>query len=141
MLTFIYTFLLSLLPLNEDVVLHDLNVKIDGLKKEEGVILVAVFNKEENFLDEEKSFTYRKIVPTVPVTEFVIQDLPEGKYAVTVFHDVNMDEELNCYLLGIPKEPFGFSNNPKIISGRPDFENTSFDLMESKDITIKLKKL
>jgi len=33
--------------------------------------------------------------------------------------------------MGIPKEGFGFSNNPKMTFGPPSFEKTIFNLNES----------
>lgn len=37
-------------------------------------------------------------------------ELPEGEYAFCIYQDANNDGELNSNKIGIPKEPFGFSN-------------------------------
>ena len=39
--------------------------------------------------------------------------LPAGDYAIRFYHDVDGDGELDTNLMGIPSEPFGFSNNAR----------------------------
>lgn len=41
------------------------------------------------------------------VAEF---ELPAGEYAVVAFHDLDGDEDFDRNLIGIPSEPYGFSN-------------------------------
>jgi uncharacterized protein (DUF2141 family) len=40
-------------------------------------------------------------------------DLAPGQYAFRMFHDVNGDGRMNTNPLGIPTEPFAFSNNAR----------------------------
>ena len=67
-------------------------------------------------------------------------NLSDGKYAVKVFHDENNNEKLDRGLLGIPVEEWGASNNPKRGFGPPKFRSMLFELQESKEILIRLKK-
>jgi uncharacterized protein (DUF2141 family) len=48
--------------------------------------------------------------------------LPAGKYGVAVIHDENMNHKLDRNFLGIPKEGFGFANNPKVALSTPSFD-------------------
>ncbi len=41
------------------------------------------------------------------VAEF---ELPAGEYAIVAFHDLDRDEDFDRNLIGIPSEPYGFSN-------------------------------
>jgi len=54
-----------------------------------------------------------------------IHGVPPGDYAVSVIHDENGDGQLNK-MLGIPREGFGFSRNPRIHFGPPGFEACRF---------------
>ena len=38
-------------------------------------------------------------------------NLEPGDYAVAIYHDENGNGQLDKRLFGIPKEPYGFSNN------------------------------
>lgn len=51
-----------------------------------------------------------------------------GRYAVRLFHDVDGDNELDANLLGIPTEPFGFSNDAPLRFGPPAFSDAAFDV-------------
>ena len=44
-----------------------------------------------------------------------------------MFHDLNENDIHDINFLGIPKEPYGFSNNAKALFSAPDFEKTLFD--------------
>jgi len=67
----------------------------------------------------------------------IIENLNPGRYAFKFFHDENKNEKLDVNWLEIPKEGFGFSNNPSMTFGPPSFDKTIFELNES--IVIKCK--
>ena len=58
----------------------------------------------------------------------VFPGLPQGSYAVTVFHDENGNNDLDHNFLRFPAEPLGFSNGFKLslFSGMPSFEKLRF---------------
>ncbi|WP_258001568.1 DUF2141 domain-containing protein [Fischerella thermalis] len=100
----------------------NLTITIDGLKNQRGQICLNLFSNSEGFPtsgDRALQSASMKITDTVPTITF--QNLPAGKYAVAVIHDANCDGKLNCNFLGIPTEGFGFSRNPKIRIGSPEF--------------------
>ena len=51
-----------------------------------------------------------------------------GRYSVAVFLDVDGDGEFDQNFFGIPKEPFGFSNDVLGAMGKPSFEIASFEV-------------
>jgi uncharacterized protein (DUF2141 family) len=55
----------------------------------------------------------------------LIRGVPPGDYAVSLIHDENGDGQLNKFL-GIPREGFGFSRNPRLRMGPPGFEECRF---------------
>ncbi len=66
-------------------------------------------------------------------------DLPAGVYAVSVFHDENMTQKLDKNFVGVPKEGYGASNNPKKKMGPPNFGETKFQLRGTEQfLEIKL---
>jgi uncharacterized protein (DUF2141 family) len=50
------------------------------------------------------------------------QNLPPGNYAVAAIHDENSNAHLDRNLFGIPKEGFGFANNPHVALSAPGFK-------------------
>lgn len=69
------------------------------------------------------------IVQTVPASAHAIifRGVPPGHYALALFHDANANRKLDT-VLGVPREGFGFSRNPKIGFGPPRFEKVSIEL-------------
>ena len=49
--------------------------------------------------------------------------MPFGEYAIKLFHDENMDGELDSNFLGIPTEDHGFSNNASGTFGPADYDD------------------
>ena len=48
--------------------------------------------------------------------------LPSGDYGVAVIHDENSNAHLDRNMFGIPKEGFGFANNPHVMLTAPAFK-------------------
>lgn len=116
-----------------------LDIYVNGIKVLEGQMVVAVFAESQKFLEEEAFKTLIKPVADVGQQNFRTT-LPPGNYAISVYHDVNSDGELNTNFLGIPKEPYGFSNNARASFGPPKFTEASFTVEDkSQTITIDLQ--
>ncbi|SDK64854.1 Uncharacterized conserved protein, DUF2141 family [Catalinimonas alkaloidigena] len=103
-----------------------LTLEVKGLKQETGALYIALYNKPEGF--READAAYKKLIAPVKGNPAVVDlgGLPAGTYAVTLFHDENDNGELDTNMMGIPKEGYGFSNNPKIRFGPPDFGECTF---------------
>lgn len=80
----------------------------------------------------------------VPVTKagnvtYTIKDVKPGAYTLAVFHDINKDETLNTNLVGVPKEPYGFSNNARGTFGPPSLAEQTFTVTDKTSLSIALK--
>ena len=53
-------------------------------------------------------------------------------------NDENNNTKLDAGMFGIPKEPWGMSNNVKATFGPPKFEESLIDLKTNKEISIIL---
>ena len=69
--------------------------------------------------------------------EIVFADLAPGTYGVSAFHDRDEDEELDTNLVGLPTEPYGFSNDARGSFGPPEFEDMSFSVGD-EPVTIEI---
>ncbi len=115
----------------------DLLVKVENIKKIEGSIKIAIYNHEDHFLSKEIRSDGQKIESNS--LEFAFEGLGEGVYAISLFHDKNDNDKLDSNFIGIPTEPYAFSNNAKGMFGPPSFEDCKFSLSTgSKEITISL---
>lgn len=117
---------------------HQLSVKVQGVKTSNGTIKVAVYNKSDNFLKFDQVFKADSVKAQKGETNIYLEDLPEGEYALAIFHDENDNEKLDTNWLGVPKEDIGFSNARMKTFGPPHYKECSFRLLNSHEIQISL---
>lgn len=115
-----------------------LKVKITGIEKKEGDLIVAIFNSEEDFLKKDFK-SLNEAVNNRDKVEVCFNSIPSGKYSVSVIHDIDRNGKLNSSVFGPPTEPYGFSNNIKGVFGPPSFEDTSFELKKDQEKILELK--
>jgi uncharacterized protein (DUF2141 family) len=92
---------------------------------------VALFRDGKGFPNDASQAVHTQAADIDPQTlsaQVVFADLRAGVYAVSVFHDENMNERLDKNFMGVPKEGYGASNNPKKKMGPPNFNEAKFQL-------------
>ena len=67
-----------------------------------------------------------------------LSNIPPGRYAVTAYHDENANRDLDLNMLGMPKEAYGFSNDPPMLLGPPLFKDSAFEVGD-KDVEVKVR--
>ena len=98
----------------------DLAIVIEDVRNDAGILLIAVCDAP-SFLETGCPHQGR-VTADGRQAEFVFVDVEPGRYAVQVIHDENANGTLDRNLLGVPKEGYGFSNNPESPFGPPDFD-------------------
>ena len=91
----------------------DLKMIVLGLKSDEGQIKFDLDNSADTFKpkkDGKPAFAKGRSVIKDKRAEYVFKDIPCGEYAIKLYHDANMNEDLDKNFLGIPKEQYGFSH-------------------------------
>jgi uncharacterized protein (DUF2141 family) len=133
-----YLFLLLLLG---NAMAADLTVVVDNIKSNRGTIKVALFPPNGGFPSE-----YQNAVDTAILdirnkkARVTFKNLRPDTYAVAIFHDENSNDDLDLSNIGIPAEPFGFSNNPRML-GPPTWRKCKFSLRSNKTINVRLRTL
>jgi len=113
-------------------------LEVDGLKKTEGELRIAMFSSRETYTKEP---TFAVVIPVDSTTVvWQVDELPFGDYAIAVYHDKNTNGKLDTNVLGIPKERYGFSNNARGRFGPASWNDSffSFDAMK-KEHKISIK--
>ena len=109
----------------------NLTVHVTGARNAKGKIRVAVFHDGKGFPNDASQAVRTHAADIDPQTlsaQVAFADLPAGVYAVSVFHDENLNQKLDKNFMGVPKEGYGASNNPKKKMGPPNFDETKFQL-------------
>lgn len=112
-------------------------VEIAGANKTTGTIKVALYDKEELF---QRSMIFGLRLPAAEASRrATFEGLRPGRYAVSVYHDLDGDDALDRYITGYPSEPFGFSRNPRVVWGPPKWDECVFEIKPKvKTTTIRI---
>ena len=112
-------------------------VRITGFASDEGDCWFALDNSKE-FYESEDSVFIGKILPIRNSEVLLTLDsLKYGSYAIKVFHDENINGELDSNFLGIPTEDYGYSNNVSAWFGPPSWERAEF-LLNEREMMIEI---
>lgn len=124
----------------------ELSICIRGISPKGGKLGVLLFDKAKGFPDQLNQAMHKKWIPlSDDVTTEVTTLFPEitfGKYAVSVFQDINNNDRLDKqFLTRKPLEPWGCSNNPRPLIRSPRFSEARFAVSgKSAAITIILDR-
>ena len=123
-----------------------ISLTVDNIQQSSGVLLFAVYDSEQGLASRKPSSVFFK--PVLASTDDSSQSLQvtvplskssSGEMAVMVFQDLDNDQTMDKNLLGIPLEPYGFTNNPQKL-GPPDWEDMKVNLTdENMALNITLK--
>ncbi len=113
----------------------DLKVTIHNTKEKVGNLVIGLYKESNQFPKK----PYKKAVILADKTSYTFKNLQKDTYAVAVFQDKNLNDKIDKNFIGIPIEPYGFSNDAKGFMGPPSFEDAKFELKKDRTIPIKME--
>ncbi|MCV2358027.1 DUF2141 domain-containing protein [Paucibacter sp. TC2R-5] len=117
----------------------DVEVEVSGLTQTEGRVMVGVFTDAGTWLKKAATGVSAEANQQKDGKLLIkLQNLPEGSLALSVFHDVNGNGQLDSNAMGMPKEPYGFSNNAAGMFGPPKFEKAVFEAKAGARLNVQL---
>lgn len=127
---YIAIFLISLTGIAQESNTLTINFKKLGSKK--GKLYVGLYNSESTFLKKE----YKGVIVTIKNGKAiaVFNNVPNGTYAVSSFHDKNDNGKMDTNFMGVPKEDYATSNDAKGFMGPPKFKDAKFTIKANKTI-------
>lgn len=119
-----------------------ITIEITNIKHPKGTLRLGVFRAGNTF---GSTYTKPDFGQMVAVTgkgiERTEMNLPPGRYALALYHDMNDNWKLDKNFVGYPKEPYGFSNNYRPVFSGPNFEDCAFEVKENGNSYLKIKLL
>lgn len=116
-----------------------LTITISDIRVSEGRLMVQVANSEKGFeFAEDSAPAPVAISQLAEAGEMTFEvALPPGTYAARVLHDVNGNGRMDSNFIGMPKEPWAFSNNAVGNRGPAKWQDAKFEV--SGDTTMKIR--
>jgi uncharacterized protein (DUF2141 family) len=105
-----------------------IDVVFENLRGGRGVLRLCLSRNPAHYPDCSGDPQARQVnIPANCRGTFRFDNLQQGSYALTALHDENGNAKLDTFL-GIPREGFAFSNNPRIGFGPPAYERVRFSI-------------
>jgi uncharacterized protein (DUF2141 family) len=117
----------------------DLTVDVSAIAQNRGRVFVAVYDSADAFPTPGRQAVARVLDADSNHLTVSFKNLPPGQYAVVAFQDFNANGKLDKNFLGIPKEPYGFSNGARGTAGPPKFSAAAVTLNDNALTRIELK--
>ncbi len=118
---------------------NTIEVSMSGFESNKGKAMEGLFVEEDTFLRNPEITLSSKIINNK--SEAIFTDIPDGVYAISVYHDENDNDELDLIMGVFPKEDNGTSNNPDTVFGPPKWKDSIFEVKGGEvvhfDIIIK----
>ncbi len=106
---------------------HWVNLTIDNLRNGKGVVILTLYPDDKaRFLKPMGSLYVTKVPARAGTSQACIFVPQPGVYGLALYHDENANGKIDRNGLGIPKEGFGFSNNPRIFMSAPSLKSVRF---------------
>lgn len=110
-----------------------LTLIIKNLDASKSPVNVVFYQAKHKFLSKTDRLKRYRFVSNGNILTAQIKDLSYGEFAIATYQDVNSDGKCDRNLVGIPKEPYGFSNNFKPKLKPPVFGDCKFTYNENAD--------
>lgn len=119
---------------------HWVNIAIEGLRNSRGVVKLTLYPDDASrFLKPKGSLYVTKVTARQGLAYACIYIPQPGGYGLALYHDENDNGKIDRNGLGIPKEGFGFSNNPRIFLSAPSFAKVRFTVHGSSGSSTRIK--
>ena len=124
----------------------ELRITVDGIRSAHGTVLIGLYDspasfgkavevsaKEAFLIDPDRFAAVALRANAALKSAVVFSNVQPGRYATIAFHDENGNGKLDKSFLGIPTEPYGFSNNVQGFLGPPTFDDAAMALGDSNE--------
>jgi uncharacterized protein (DUF2141 family) len=122
----------------------ELRITVEGIRSSQGTILIGLYDSfktfnraiklsdKDGFLNDPSRFAAVALRANAAMkSAVVLTNLDPGQYAIILFHDENGNGKLDKNALGVPTEPYGFSNNVQGFLGPPAFKKAVMQITTS----------
>jgi uncharacterized protein (DUF2141 family) len=126
-------------PASVNTAASTLTLTYTGIETREGSIMVALYDTEASY-DRDGAPVRVAVVPAnADSVTLSFEGLAPGRYAIKSFHDVDGNNQMSTNPMGMPIEPFAFSNNARGNMGPARWAQAMFEVngATSHSITIQ----
>lgn len=118
-----------------------LYVNVENVRSSDGLVAVTLYADDASRFLARRGSLYVGRVPARQGTTRACIHLPRaGVWAIAVYHDEDGNRRINRSGLGMPREGFGFSNNPPTLLSVPTFRSVRINVPRTNmQTTVRLR--
>lgn len=118
-----------------------LYVNVQNVQSADGLIAVTLYaDNAKKFLAKKGSLYVGRVPAKAGTTRVCIHVPKPGMYGLAVYHDKDSNRKFNRSGVGLPAEPYGFSNNASTFLGLPSFKSVRMKVAkDGAETSVKLK--
>jgi uncharacterized protein (DUF2141 family) len=105
------------------LVVHVQNVSPKG-----GMLRLGLYDEARYPDDDATPVAAADVKAELGENTITLHNVPVGTYAIETFQDVNGNGKMDTSWIGIPQEPFGFSQDAKPVLSKPGFAKVKFEV-------------
>jgi len=106
----------------------DLTIRVENVLQAGGVLRLGLYDAALYPDDNSKPIASADVPAIGGETVITLHGVAPGVYAIEAFQDVNANNKMDTTWMGLPLEPFGFSQDAKPFLSKPSFDDVKFTL-------------
>jgi uncharacterized protein (DUF2141 family) len=117
---------------------NKVTAEVENFISNQGICQACIFQSASSF-EKMEALQCINVVVKDKRAVLTFSGLPDGTYAIFVFHDVNNNKKMDKNFFGIPKEGYGASNNKLPFAAAPKFSENKFILSNQSFVQLKIR--
>jgi uncharacterized protein (DUF2141 family) len=105
-----------------------LTIRVENVLAAGGVLRLGLYDAARYPDDNSKPIAFADVPAVAGETVITLHAIPPGIYAIQTFQDVNANDKMDTSWVGLPLEPFGFSQDATPFLSKPTFDEVKFVL-------------
>jgi uncharacterized protein (DUF2141 family) len=114
----------------------DLTIRVENVLPAGGVLRLGLYDAALYPDDDSKPIASADVPAIGGETVVTLHGIAPGVYAIQTFQDVNANNKMDTTWMGLPLEPFGFSQDAKPFLSKPAFDDVKFTLTAGENTQV-----
>ena len=106
----------------------NLTIRVENVLPAGGILRLGLYDAARYPDDDSKPVASADVPAVAGETVIILHGVPPGIYAIQTLQDVNANDKMDTSWLGLPLEPFGFSQDATPFLSKPSFDDVKFTL-------------
>jgi uncharacterized protein (DUF2141 family) len=114
----------------------NLTIRVENVLPAGGIVRLGLYDAARYPDDDSKPIASADVPAVAGETVVTLKAIVPGTYAIQTFQDVNANDKMDTSWIGLPLEPFGFSQDAAPFLSKPSFDEVKFNLAAGENTLV-----